>query len=250
MKPYVLLAVLLTAGCSQPQPARTPEPPPRAHNYFKIDPATAGNVQGSVRFEGKAPAPKRISMDAEEDCEKLHTSPVFDQQVVTGRKGHLANVFVYIKSGLEGKEFAPLKQAVILDQKGCQYIPRVIALQTGQTLTIRNSDPVSHNIHPMPRNNRDWNQQQPPQAADLQRRFARPEVMIPVKCNVHAWMKSYIGVLEHPYFAVTGQDGGFAFNAIPPGAYILAAWHEVFGESTQTLTIRAGETAKPTFIFR
>lgn len=250
MRRYLLLAAaILSAGCSQPRRPATPDEKP-PHKYFTADPATVGGLRGNVRFEGKIPPLRRISMDAEEACKTLHASPVFDDQVLTGKDGELANVFVYIKSGLEGKEFAPPKEAVILDQRGCQYLPRIIALHTGQTLTVRNSDPVSHNIHPMPHNNRDWNQQQPPQALDLQRRFAHPEVMIPVKCNVHAWMKSYIGVLDHPFFAVTNRDGSFVFEGVPPGEYTLAAWHEVFGETTQSLTVRKSETAKATFLFR
>lgn len=201
------------------------------------EPAPAGVVRGTVRFTGKTPPKKAISMDAEEACGKLHRGPVYEQAVVTGKAGALANVFVYIKTGLEGKTFAPPKDVVVLDQRGCQFVPRVVAMQAGQTLAVRNSDPVSHNIHPRPANNREWNQQQSPGAPDLERRFARGEVMIPVKCNVHAWMKSWIGVMEHPYFAVTGPDGAFELRNLPPGEYTVAAWHEQLGEQLQRVTV-------------
>jgi plastocyanin len=237
----VMAALLLCAGCSQ----KKPEP-----QYFHVDPATAGSVHGVVRFDGKAPAAKRISMDAEEACESLHKTPVFDEPVKAAKDGGLANVFVYVKTGLEGKVFEPAKTAVMLDQHGCQFVPRVVALQTGQTLAVKNSDPVSHNIHPMPKNNRDWNQQQPPEAADLQRHFAFPEVMIPVKCNIHAWMKTYIGVLPHPYFAVTGETGEFAFASLPPGKYTVAAWHESFGEITHDVEVPPSGKAALKFEFR
>src|SRR5574338_202491 len=120
---------------------------------------------------------------------------VYEDAVQTDKGGGLTNAFGDVKTGLEGKSFAPAETAVVLEQGGSQFIPRVIGLRAGQTLAVKNSDPVSHNVHPVPQNNRDWNQQQPPDAPDLKRRFAYPEVMIPVKCNIHGWMRSYIGVL-------------------------------------------------------
>lgn len=188
-------------------------------------------------------------MNAEEDCEKLHAAPVVEQTVVAGADGALAGAVVYIKRGLEGRKFPPPADAVVLDQKGCQFAPRVVALRAGQTLTVRNSDPVSHNIHPMPKNNRDWNQQQPPGAADLQRRFGFAEVMIPVKCNVHAWMRAWIGVFDHPFFAVTTTDGRFAWNGIPPGEYEVAVWHETLGEKAQKITLAPGARETLAFSF-
>jgi plastocyanin len=243
----VSLICLLLAGCaSEKQPEKAAV---EKVEYFVPDPATASTVSGIVTFLGTAPAAKRISMDAEAECEKLHPEPVYEQSLVVARDRGLANAFVYIKSGLEGKNFAPSEKAVEINQKGCQFIPRVLALRKGQTLAVKNSDPVSHNIHPLPQNNREWNQQQSPGAADLQRRFGFPEVMIPVKCNVHAWMRSYIGVMEHPYFAVTAADGGFRFEALPPGNYVVAAWHEKLGELTQPLTVAAKSEAKLAFAY-
>lgn len=173
-------------------------------------------------------------MDAEAACQELHRGkPVYDESITVDQGGGVANVFVYVQAGLEGKTFESPKEAVHLDQHGCMFAPRVIGIRAGQTLAVKNSDPVSHNIHPLPKNNRDWNEQQSPQTPDLERRFARLEVMIPVKCNVHAWMRSYIGVVDHPYFAVTGPDGGFEIKDLPPGTYTIAAWHEKLGELTQ-----------------
>lgn len=189
-------------------------------------------------------------MDAQPACQALHKAAVLDEQVLVSKTGGLANVFVYVKEGLESKAFAPAQQTVLLEQRGCQFIPRVIALQAGQTLAVRNSDPVSHNVHPKATNNRDWNQQQAPQAPDLERRFAHPEVMIPVKCDVHAWMRSYIGVLDHPFFAVTDTNGNFAIDGLPPGQYNLAAWHEVSGEMTQKVVLQKAETGTVRFVFR
>lgn len=247
MKRSIAAAALVLTACGGKQSAPQPKSEPI---YFEVDPTSAGSLRGQVRFLGKTPPPRRVSMDAEPACAALHKTAVLEQRIAAGRDGGLANVFVYIKEGLEGKAFRPPQEPVVLDQRGCQFLPRVLGVRAGQTLVIRNSDPVSHNIHPMPKNNRDWNQQQPPQAPDLRRRFQRPEVMIPVKCNVHSWMRSYIGVLDHPYFAVTGADGRFAIDRLPPGDYRVAAWHEVLGEMTERVSISKGETQTVAFSYR
>lgn len=251
MKRLLLGAALLWSCGTPPQPKGTAKTEGKPSiEYFRVDPAITGTVRGAARLEGKAPAPKRISMDADADCQKLHTAPVFDSKVRVGKSGGLANVFVYVKQGLEDKSFEPAGTAVVLDQRGCQFVPRVVALRSGQVLTVKNSDPVSHNIHPMPANNRDWNQQQAPGAEDLRRRFARAEVMIPVKCNIHNWMRSYIAVVDHPFFAVSGENGEFSLPGLPQGEYTLAAWHEAYGEQVQTIRIAAGAVAEAPFQFR
>ena len=243
MRVYPAALMILLVGCAKP-----PEKPgAKAIEYFQPDPATSSTVAGRVTFAGLIPKPKVIDMDAEEACQKLHPQPVYEAALLVGKGKGLANAFVYIKSGLEGKTFAPPEKAVTLVQKGCQFEPRVIALRMGQTLAVKNADPVSHNIHPQPQNNREWNQQQSPGAADLERRFGFSEVMIPVKCNVHAWMKSYMAVLEHPYFAITGADGAFRFDGLPPGSYVVAVWHEKLGEVTQPLKATAKGEAKVMF---
>jgi len=248
VKRLCLLCAVL-AGCGTTRQT-TPTQAKAAKEYFKTDPATAAHLSGIVLFEGRAAKGKRISMEAEKACQDLHKTPVYDEAVVSGKGGGLANVFVYVKAGLEGKAFPPPENAVVIEQKGCQFIPRVVGLRAGQTLDVKNSDPVSHNIHPQPTSNRDWNQQQPPGAPDLIRRFAHPEVMIPVKCNIHAWMRSYIGVLDHPFFAVTAADGAFSFDGLPPGQYTLAAWHERFGETAQVINLERGERRAMRFTFR
>lgn len=206
------------------------------------------SIRGTVFFKGTAPAARVISMDSEQACAALHEAPVTEQLIVTGPQGGLANVFVYLAGDLP-KTTAPA-QAVVIEQKGCQFVPRVIGLQTGQTLTVKNSDPVSHNIHPMPRSNRDWNQQQPPGAPDLQRRFGFSEVMIPVKCNVHSWMRSYLGVLDHSYFRVTDASGAFALDGIPPGVYAVNAWHETLGLVSKAVKLSDGSTEALEFVMR
>lgn len=225
MKILLFALLLFLAACGGPPP---PQP--------------TATVEGLIRFDGPRPTMPTISMEAEEACTKLHATPVLDSSALVNADGGLANVFVYVKSGLEKHSFAPPLETVTIEQKGCQFIPRVIGVRKGQTIAVKNSDPVTHNIHPMPKNNRDWNQSQAPGAEDLKRRFGFPEVMIPVKCNVHAWMRSYIAVLEHPFFAVTGLDGRYRFTGLPPGEYVVAAWHEKFGERTQKITVAPGAT--------
>jgi YVTN family beta-propeller protein len=124
-----------------------------------------------------------------------------------------------------------------MDQHGCMFVPRIIGIRPGQTLDLKNGDAVSHNVHPMPVNNREWNQEQAPQAPTVQHRFARPEIMIPVKCNIHAWMHSYIGVVDHPYFAVTAPEGTFEWKNVPAGDYTVVSWHEKFGKQEQQIHV-------------
>ncbi|HZP17357.1 MAG TPA: carboxypeptidase regulatory-like domain-containing protein [Terriglobales bacterium] len=220
-------------------------------SYFKVDPATAATITGKVTFTGKAPVMRNIDMSAEPDCAKLHAgAPAKSEEVVVNPNGTLQYVFVYVKSGLEGKTFEPPATPVKLDQKGCVYHPHVFGVQVGQKIDIANSDPTTHNIHPMPKTNREWNQSQAPGTPDLDKEFSRPEVMIPVKCNVHPWMRSYIGVVDNPYFAVTNDQGTFELKNLPPGTYTLEAWHEKFGTQDQQVTVAPSATQTVDFSFK
>ncbi len=248
-----VLAALAAAGCSGEKKTETAASKPEekaAPAVTKIDPATAATVTGKVKLDGKRPAKKSINMSEEAECRRLHKGAVYEESVVAGADGGLAYAFVYVKSGLEGKTFEAAKEPVKIDQRGCTFQPRVLGIRVGQTLSVSNSDPVSHNIHPMPKDNREWNQQQPPQAPGLEREFARPEVMIPVKCNVHAWMRSYIGVVDHPYFAVTGEQGVFELKGLPPGEYTIEAWQEKYGTLEQKVTLAASASQAIEFKFK
>ena len=169
-------------------------------------------------------------------------NPVYAEEVVVNDNKTLEYVFVYVKDGLGDKVFETSAEPATIDQKGCQYHPHVIGVQTNQPIKILNSDPTTHNIHPVPANNREWNTSMSPGGQPLDRTFAREEVMIPVKCNVHPWMKSYIGVVKHPFFAVTGKDGSFTIKGLPPGEYTIEAWHEKLGTTTQKVTVGPQET--------
>jgi plastocyanin len=217
--------------------------------WFKVDPNTAGTVNGKVLFNGTKPQPKRIDMDEEPSCAKLHQGAVFDEVIKVNDNGTLANVFVYIKQGLEDKKFEPPADPVMIDQQGCRFNPRVLGIQVGQTLKVTNSDSLTHNIHPLAQVNRDWNQSQAPGAAPLIRKFSQPEVMIRVKCNIHSWMHSWIGSVAHPYFAVTGEDGSFQLRNVPPGNYTIEAWQEGLGRREQQVTLEPSAVREIDFKF-
>jgi plastocyanin len=206
-------------------------------------------LKGIVRFEGTAPKPKPISMAADPSCAKQHSSPAYSQEIVADAKGDLQNVIVFVADGLGDRTFDAPTQPVVINQKGCLYQPHVLAVRANQPLQVVNDDPTSHNIHPTPANNREWNKAEPP-GTKVEEAFAREEVAIPVKCNVHPWMRGYIAVFKHPYFAVSGKDGSFDLSSLPPGTYTIKAWHEKLGTSIQTVTIGANETKEISFVFK
>jgi plastocyanin len=238
--------LLILPGCQQSKPKEAVKAPVE---YFKVDRATAGSISGRILFKGRKPAAKRVDMDEDPQCAKLHKSAVFDSAVVVNRNGTLANVFVYVKQGLEGKQFEPPPDAVTLDQKGCWFEPRALGIQTGQQLRVTNSDPVTHNIHPRPKANREWNQSQSPSEPPLMRKFFRPEVMIRVKCNIHPWMRAWIGVVDHPYFTVTGEDGSFELANLPPGNYTIEAWQEALGTQQRQASVAPSGKTQAEFTF-
>lgn len=242
----VVFSGVVLAGCSRPKTAPVAAEPV----YFKVDPATAGSVSGKVLFSGKAAPVKTVDMEEDPQCRKLHKEPVIDRPVAVNKNGTLANVFVYIKGGLEGKKFAPPATPAVMDQKGCWFEPRVLGIQTGQELQVTNSDPVTHNIHPRAHVNREWNQSQAQGSAALERKFSLPEVMIRVKCNIHGWMHAFIGVVDNPYFAVTGADGSFELKNLPPGEYTIEAWQEELGVAVQHVTVPPSGKTEVAFTFK
>ncbi|MBO0798768.1 MAG: hypothetical protein J2P31_08080 [Blastocatellia bacterium] len=236
-------------ACRGAQPANQTATAPAAE-WFKVDPSTAGSLSGKVLFDGKKPQPKKIDMDEDPLCAKQHPNAVFDENIIVNGNGTLSNVFVYIKHGLEDKKFEPPSEPVVIDQKGCWFSPRVLGVQVGQNIKVTNSDPLTHNIHPLAQINREWNQSQPPGATPMTRRFAQPEVMIRVKCNIHSWMHAWIGSVAHPYFAVTGEDGSFQLRNVPPGTYTVEAWQEELGKQEQQITLEPSGKGELVFKFK
>ena len=221
---------------------------------YKPNPAQEGSIAGTVSFAGAAPAKKTISMDADAVCARSNADPHAEDIVVNGDK--LANVFVYIKEGtaagksIGGYSFAPPAEAAVLDQHGCQYVPHVIGVQVNQTVNVTNSDETAHNVNVDAKQNEKFNQGQPPKGAPITRQFKRAETVIPVKCNQHPWMRAYVGVLQHPFFAVSDKDGKFEIKNVPAGTYTLVAWHEKYPQGiTQSITVAPGAPAASNFNF-
>jgi plastocyanin len=210
---------------------------------------STSTLRGVVKFEGTVPKPTLIKMAADPSCAKQHPTPVLNQDVAADPKGGLGNVVVFIADGLSNGTFDPPSQPVVIDQKGCMYQPHVLAMRTNQPLEVVNDDPTSHNIHPVPANNREWNKSEPP-GSKAEETFQREEIAIPVKCNIHPWMRGYVAVFKHPFFAVTSKDGTFDLKNIPPGTYTIKAWHEKLGTSTQKITLGANETKAIEFVFK
>ncbi|HVS00450.1 MAG TPA: carboxypeptidase regulatory-like domain-containing protein [Thermoanaerobaculia bacterium] len=212
-----------------------------------VDEATAGGIRGTVRYAGPD-TDTPIDFKADPKCAGMHQGPV-DTGAVDARDGHLANVFVYVKSGLEKYKFPVPADKKVLDQQGCLYQPRVSGIMAGQTLVVKNSDATVHNVHALPKANREFNSSQPFANMELEKQFDKPEVMVHFKCDVHRWMSAWLGVLPHPYYAVSAADGAFSLDKLPPGTYTVEAWHETLGTQTQQVTVSSKQTAEITFDF-
>lgn len=207
------------------------------------------SIMGTVSFTGTAPANPAIDMSEESACREKYPNPPTDPQVMVA-DGHLANVYVRVTSGLPaGATFPRPQAAAVIDQDGCLYHPRVLGVMVGQSLEIRNSDPVLHNIKAVPTANRGFNISQPQAGMTTTRTFSAPEVMVPLECNVHGWMNAWVGVTDHPFFATSGADGTFTISGLPAGTYQLEAWHERFGTRTATVTVADGATGTADFTF-
>ncbi|MCI0748824.1 MAG: hypothetical protein L0Y58_25740 [Verrucomicrobia subdivision 3 bacterium] len=198
--------------------------------------AAAADISGKVRLKGTPKPEIPIQLDAM--CGKLQPKPVTTRHYVVGQDRGLANVFVYIKQGAQ--KAPPAGEATMLDQVGCMYEPYVMGVVAGQKFKIKNSDPLLHNIHATPKVNKEFNFAQPTKGQENERSFDQPEVLVRMKCDVHPWMFAYIGVVDHPYFAVTDKDGNFTIKNVPPGKYTLEAYHQkasVAGGKTQEVQV-------------
>jgi plastocyanin len=251
----VVLAVvgLSCAACGGGAKEEAPPPAPAATAAASAAPAGGGaaggaSVAGKISFEGTPPAPEKIKTSADPKCQALHPTGL-ERQTIDTSGGGLKDVFVYVKSGLPGSYPAP-SEPVLLDQHGCMYSPHIVTVQAGQPLKIRNSDDTLHNIHPRPAVNQEFNIGQPRQGMESTKTFDKPEVMIPVGCDVHPWMRAYIAVLNHPFFAVTKEDGTYEIKGLPPGEYEIEAWHEKLKNQTQKITVKDGEKAKADFAYK
>lgn len=238
------------------QPLPPVLPPPQKEPISAVVPVggsqgspNGATIIGTVQWQGAVPKPKRIRVDTDPFCAQMHPDPLFAENIVVNENKTLRNVFVYVSQGLEAFTFEAPKTAVTLDQRGCQYQPHVLGIMARQPLKIVNSDNTLHNIHVLAKINQEFNVGQPNLGMEKLRAFAQPEVMIPVKCDVHPWMRAYIGVLEHPFYSVTGDTGLFQISGLPSGNYLVEAWHEVYGVQTQLVSVAGQETKEVTFTF-
>jgi hypothetical protein len=239
----VCLAVAL--GCSD-EKKNAPAP---AADAPRVDAATAGSIAGRVHFDGTPPANPTVKISGDPMCAQAHASGLtIENYVVTG--AGLDNVFVYVKDGLGNYAFDTPTEPVTIVQDGCRYLPHVAGVRVGQAVEIGNSDATVHNIHSLPEANREFNLAQHRKGQKNVETFTVPEVMIPLKCDLHGWMRAYVGVVAHPYFAVTAGGGRFELRNVPPGTYTLEAWHEKAGRQTQQVTVGARETKDVSFTYK
>ena len=211
--------------------------------------ARAGTVTGTVVYEGKVPTLKPLSVAAEPICAKKHAT-VPNEALVLGSGNAMGNVLVRVVKGLPaGKTWPAPKEPVVMDQVGCQYVPHVMGIMVGQPFKVLNSDGILHNVHALPKVNRQFNMAMPPARKEATETFAKEEGMFTVKCDVHPWMQSYIGVFSHPYFAVTKPDGKFSLANLDAGTYEIEAWHERLGTQKATVTVGATDAKPVSFKF-
>ena len=253
----VLIALIVAIGCgSKPEPAAAKQESatPERIVVAQATPAAGGSggsasITGKVTLDGAPPAQAKLKMDADPVCLQQHSEAVHAQEIV-GSGGGLQYAFVYVKTGLEGKTFPAPTTPVLFDQKGCVYDPHVVGVQAGQPFQILNSDATLHNVNAKPKQSAPFNLAMPTKGMKIAKSFAKPEIMVPVKCNVHPWMQAYVGVVDHPFFAVSGADGSFTITGLPAGTYTLEAWHEKLGTQTQTVTVTDGQAASVSFTFK
>jgi hypothetical protein len=246
----VQLSILSVAALALVACSGSPSKPDRAAPEPARDAATTGRITGKVVVDGVVAAAAEIRFDADPQCMAIASREARRAEHLVAREANaLQNVFVYVKQGVPAQPHPPPREAVVLDQQQCQFVPRVLGVQVDQPLTIRNSDPLLHTVHGKGAVNDQFNVGTPVQGMEVKRVFRAAEVMVPVTCDMHPWMKAYIGVLDHPFFDVTGESGRFSLAGLPPGAYVIEIWHERLGVRTQEIEVSAGEAKDLTFTY-
>jgi plastocyanin len=236
------LALLLLVACQE----EAPKPPPR--KVTPLDLSTAGTISGQVLFAGPVPEQTILRLGGWAECASQHAGRVYAGDVLV-HDGKLQNAVVYVQEGLGDRVFAVPEEPVIIDQKGCVFLPRTVGLQAYQPLRFLNSDPMAHNVHGLAKNSGQWNFSLGVKGSSRTIAVDKAETMIQIKCDVHPWMRAYIGVFDHPYFALSGTDGSFTLKDLPPGEYVIEAWHERFGTRSQQVFLGAKESKEIVFTF-
>lgn len=248
---FLCAALLIAGGCKRSETGASTGTSPAAHPFTQIDPATAGTIEGTVHLIGKAPQRIEIDMAQDPACAMSPYGKNLTEGIVSN-DGKLANVYVYVKDGLGDKVYPAPTEPAVLDQKGCRYVPHVLAVMVGQPVEFRNSDPTMHNVHMQPTvaGNQQVDISQPPNGGTMRHTFAKPELMLPARCNNHPWMQAFLNIAPNPFFAVTGDDGHFVIRGLPPGTYTLVAVQEQLGQQQTNVTVSTHQTAIADFSFK
>jgi plastocyanin len=244
----IALCTLALAGAGCRKTASSGGDQGAAKTYVTIDPSTAGTISGTIHFAKKAPPRVLIDMGQDPACSLADAN--YSEQYVA-HDGGLQNVFIYVKDGLGNKVYAPSSTPVVVDQKGCRYIPHVVGVMAGQPVKFTNSDNTMHNVHMTPTisTNQTVDLSEPPNGSGEQRTLVTPELMIPVRCNNHPWMEAFLNVVANPFFAVSDADGHFTITGLPPGTYTVVADHEALGTQTATVTVGSKQTSNLDFTY-
>jgi plastocyanin len=246
--------MVVAAACGSPSPEKAVEAPAPAPGAAPAAPAPPpplpgeSAITGSIKFEGTVPAARVVRMDSDPLC--MVEGPGTSEVLMVGPGNGLQNAFVYVKDGLGGRTFPAPQTPVVLDQRGCKYLPHVFGVQVGQPVTILNSDPTLHNVHAVPKANSEFNFGQAVKGMKTTRTFDKAEVMVPFRCDVHGWMAAFGGIVAHPFFAVSQADGKFEIKGLPAGTYTIEAWHERLGTQTQKVTVDGKAGATVGFAFK
>jgi len=235
--------VVVTACAGGQAPQQTAPPSTVAAAAAVAATSATGSIAGKIGYTGSVPAAEKVKLSADPKCLAMHKDGLEKQSILV-KDGGLAHVLVYVKSGIAGGSYPAPAEPALLDQNGCNYTPHVLAVQVGQPIKIRNSDDTLHNIHPRPTQNAEFNIGQPRQGMESTKTFDKPELKIPVGCDVHPWMRAYVHVLSNPFFALTQDDGSFEIKGLPAGEYEVEALHEKLAPLTGKVTVKDGEAAR------
>lgn len=245
-----LIGALSLVACGESErPDAPPEAPESAAPAAPAEPAGTARITGVARYEGDVPRLPEVNMAADPACQALHDEPVTSKVLVLGEGQTLGNVFVKVTSGLPERQWAAPAEPVVIDQRGCLYLPKVVGVMPGQQVKFLNSDGILHNVHGRPQVNRPFNVGMPAERTEAVQTLSQPEERFEVKCDVHPWMSAFISVVPHPYFDTTETDGGFEIGGLPAGTYEIEAWHERLGTRTATVTVADGETGEVELVF-
>lgn len=239
-----LLAAVALAGCKD-----SSSEPPAPVAATPVNPQTAGSISVRVLYQGPVPEAQPLNMASAPGCSQLHPQPVYDRSLIAGGGG-LANAVVYVKSGLEGWVLSPPSQPAVIDQKGCLYEPRVTAAMVGQAVQFENGDAEAHNVHGRSKIVDAWNFMLSRQGAKRTVYFDRPEMGIPIGCDIHPWMRAFLCVLANPYFGVSDAAGQVALRNLPPGNYVIGVWHETLGSQEQPVALTPRGEAAISFTYQ